>query len=160
MYPAVGRLIFASCPGLALQTGSHLFDSPRPCPQSRLGSRPVRASHNDLEGWPPHPIRFTTWQFSVGYVVRSSLLLISASRSDLVKGFCRRGDRALQECNPSTRFARRLQVTQAPVPRCGIGFFPCFCKHGPKRKTHRSFSTKSRLFFFYDAVAAPACCWV
>jgi hypothetical protein len=38
MFPAVGRLIFASCPKVSLRTGSHGFDSPRPCPQSRLGS--------------------------------------------------------------------------------------------------------------------------
>jgi hypothetical protein len=42
MFPAVGRLIFASCPELAQRTGSHLFDSPRPYPHSRLGSHPAK----------------------------------------------------------------------------------------------------------------------
>ena len=56
MFPAVGRLIFASYPK-RVRTGSHYFDSPRPCPHSRFGSRPARrrASPNDVEGWPPHP---------------------------------------------------------------------------------------------------------
>jgi hypothetical protein len=54
-YPAVGMLIFASCPNVSIRTGSHLFNSPRPCPQSRLGSRPKGPSHNALEVWPPHP---------------------------------------------------------------------------------------------------------
>jgi len=30
IYPAVGRLMFAYCPGLALRAESHGFDSPRP----------------------------------------------------------------------------------------------------------------------------------
>ena len=68
--------------------------------------------------------------------------LPSSSRATFLYG---PGDRALQECNLSTQFVRRLQVTQAPVPRCGIGFllWSCSCKHGPKRKTHGSFLTKS-----------------
>src|SRR4051794_37720410 len=31
-YPAVGMLIFASCPVVANQAGSPSFNSPRPCP--------------------------------------------------------------------------------------------------------------------------------
>jgi hypothetical protein len=38
-YPAVGMLIFASCPDVSIRTGSHLFNSPRPCPQSRESYR-------------------------------------------------------------------------------------------------------------------------
>ena len=56
IYPAVGRLIFASYLEVALQTCSDLFDSPRPF--LTLGSgivlrRGVRIT--SLEDWPPHP---------------------------------------------------------------------------------------------------------
>ena len=40
----------------------------------------------------------------------------------LIKGVYDWGDRALQECNLSTQLVRRLQVKQAPIPRCGVGF--------------------------------------
>jgi len=40
-YPAVGMLIFASYLVVASQAGSPSFNSPRPCPHSRLGSRPA-----------------------------------------------------------------------------------------------------------------------
>ena len=69
IFPAVGRLIFASYPEGKPRTGSHLFDSPRPCPHSRLGSRLRKgASHNAHEGWPPHPVRFTSWLISMSCV--------------------------------------------------------------------------------------------
>jgi hypothetical protein len=77
IYPAVGRLIFASCQLLTQRTGSHLFDSPRPCPHSRLGSRsPKGGSHNALEGWPPHPIRFTSCRLSESCSWQVSVVLV------------------------------------------------------------------------------------
>jgi len=41
-YPAVGMLIFASYPAVGSRAGSPSFNSPRPCPHSRLGSRPPK----------------------------------------------------------------------------------------------------------------------
>ena len=121
IYPAVGMLIFASYPRLTPRTGSHLFDSPRPCPHSRLGSRP--------------PKRRPITRSRVGHRTQSAsplgssvchvgvTIFASTSQVELVRRGYGWGDRALQECNLSTQLVRCLQVTQAPVPPCGIGFF-------------------------------------
>jgi len=62
MFPAFARLIFASCPKVFPQTGSRLFDSPRPCSQfsnrellsrwrqrRRSSTAAVRARHRSLD---------------------------------------------------------------------------------------------------------------
>ena len=159
IYPAVGRLIFASCPGLALRAGSHLFDSPRPCPQSRLGSRPPkrrpitssRVGHRTQSASP-----LGSSQCHVGIMS----FWISVSRFDLIKRFCDWGDRALQECNLSTQFVRCLQVTQAPVPRCGIGFLLCLAPANTvqSEKLMVHLSTKSLIFLPQRAVVRRAGC--
>ena len=47
------------------------------------------------------------------------------------------GDKALQECNLSTQFVRCLQEKQTPgSAQRDRALFQCYCKHGPKRKTH------------------------
>jgi hypothetical protein len=65
-YPAVGRLIFASCPERSY--GPVRIILIHRGPVLSLGSGVLRASrmsHNDVEGWPPHPIRFTSWLISM-----------------------------------------------------------------------------------------------
>jgi hypothetical protein len=64
-YPAVGMLIFASCPNVSIRTGSHLFNSPRPCPHSRLGSRPPKRRPITISRVGHRTHRFTTCQLSM-----------------------------------------------------------------------------------------------
>ena len=145
-YPAVGRLIFASYPGRMPQAGSHLFDSPRPYPHSRLGSRPPgrRPITRTRVGHRTEPLHHLAvlrviWGLAIFGLAPPGL--------GLIERICGWGDRALQECNLSTQCVRRLQVTQAPVPPCGIGFLFCSCKHGPKRKPHGSFLAEVAVVF-------------
>ena len=62
----------------------------------------------------------------------------------MVKSFCDRGDRALQECNLSTRLVRRLQVTQAPILRLRDRDFVLLLQTRSKAKNSP---------FIFDAVA-------
>ena len=62
----------------------------------------------------------------------------------MVDWFCDRGDRALQECNLSTRLVRRLQVTQAPILRLWDRDFVLLLQTRPKAKNSS---------FIFDEVA-------
>jgi len=73
--------------------------------------------------------------------------LIGEGRAGRLRCSCDWGDRALQECNLSTRLARCLQEKQASVPGSGAGFFlfALLLQTRHKAKNSSSFSTKSLL---------------
>jgi hypothetical protein len=71
----------------------------------------------------------------------------------VVERWCGRGDRALQECNLSTRLVRRLQVTQAPILRLWDRDFVLVLQTRPKAKNSWFISTKSLIY----GLAGTAC---
>lgn len=145
-YPAVGMLIFASCLVVASQAGSPSFNSPRPCPQSRLGSRPASRR-------PITTSRVGHRTQSLHFMSALNVLLTGSLVPGVSGGLGRtyhhgQGDKALQECNLSTWPS--LDCVRASGPErsnCRPGFsFGCLCNPRPKAKNSSILSSNASWF--------------
>ena len=160
IYPAVGRLIFASYPVLARRTGSHLFDSPRPCPQSRLGSRPpqrrpITSSRVGHRTQSASPLGSSAGVIEMDQLVVMASISFGASSGDLIKSLLRLG--GIRLCRSATGAPRPSVVCRSRKPRsrpCGIGFPFAPANTAQSEKLIVTLSTKSLLSPFGECCGA------